>query len=876
MSDRCDHPRSRLSNRARRQTPRAPLVLAVLLLGALSVGATSSSWTTIGYLGQARQNHTATLLPDGRLLVAGGDDGSNGYRSTAELWNPHTGGWVATGGMVYGRSGHTATLLPDGRVLAAGGLGLVAGSVGEASYLDSAEIWDPATGTWGLVSDQMGSPRRGHTATLLADGDVLLAGGQSGSFAFTSTADLFSPTSATFTATGPLPSGRSDHSATLLADGRVLIVGGYAGNSGNPPAPTYLSTAAIFDPDLGSFTATNPVSGSRSRHTATLLRNGQVLVAAGKSYSIITGTVYRNTALTFNPTTAAWTAAGTLATARSDHGASLLPDGRLLVCGGSNGTVASSCELYSTGTNIWSAGAGLGAARMRHTVTVLPDGYLLAVGGLGGSGSVLTSSERFEPSAGTWTSADDLTDGRDDHTVTLLEDGTVLAAGGERDNSADILASCERYDPAADLWSPTGSMGEARFRHTATRLADGRVLVVGGFRPAPTYQMRSAELYDPETGLWSPTGSMTDRRYQHTATMLADGRVLVVAGTYYDGSDFVRLASAEIYDPATGAWSVTGSMYHAREDHTATLLADGRVLVVGGYGNSSYPAQCELYDPASGSWSVTDSLDQVRMSHTATLLADGRVLVVGGRFTTTYPSRTEVFDPGSETWSLGDDLGTGFRDHTATLLPDGRPLVVGGVESGGVFRTQAMLFDPVEDTWKVQGSMANGRSNADATLLHDGRVLVVAGAGTSSTMKRTAEIYTGGLGFNDAWRPVLSVIAQDLVVGSPATLYGSGLLGGTEAASGGTQSSSSGYPLVQLRSLDNEQILWLEPGAEQPLRDAEYRSAPLTDFPSGPALVTVIANGIPSAARAAVVRHDDLFSDSFESGNTSRWSATTP
>ncbi len=216
------------------------------------------------------------------------------------------------------------------------------------------------------------------------------------------------------------------------------------------------------------------------------------------------------------------------------------------------------------------------------------------------------------------------------HTATLLPDGRVLVVGGR--NASGYLAGAELYDGAAGAWSSTGDLASARYDHTATLLPDGRVLAVGG-RQAwdATHYLTSAELYDPAAnggaGTWSATGSLTTARAYHTATLLPDGRVLVVGGK---GNGDAPLASAEVYDPTANTWRATGGLAFARYDHTATLLADGRVLVVGGTGAGGSLASAELYDPATGAWRAAATIAGARALHTATLLPGGKVLVAGG------------------------------------------------------------------------------------------------------------------------------------------------------------------------------------------------------------------------------------------------------
>ena len=298
------------------------------------------------------------------------------------------------------------------------------------------------------------------------------------------------------------------------------------------------------------------------------------------------------------------------------------------------------------------------------------------------------------------------------------------------------------------------------------------------------------------TAFFTTTGSLyTERRY-HTATLLPDGRVLVAGGK---GSINLSLASAEIYDPASGTWSDTGSLSTGRFAHTATLLPDGRVLVAGGYnGGALSLASAEIYDPASGTWSDTGSLSTDRDRHTATLLPDGTVLVAGG-FNGGYLASGEIYDPATGTWSDTNPLNTPRHYHTATLLPDGRVLVAGGYNS------------------------------TDGDL-------------------DSAEIYDRGLGFDDAWRPQLTSITTPAVLGQPLDAAGAGWrgVGFTEASGGGTNSSATNYPLLRLQRIDNEQTLWL-PSAH--FTATALTSLPLSGTQPGPALATIFVNGIPSQSQ---------------------------
>ena len=254
----------------------------------------------------------------------------------------------------------------------------------------------------------------------------------------------------------------------------------------------------------------------------------------------------------------------------------------------------------------------------------------------------------------TWTATGSLAKGRYDHTATLLPSGKVLVAGGYARPRPYELASAELYDPASGTWTATGSLAHARTLHTATLLQNGMVLVAGGYGKQKNF--RSAELYDPTSGSWFATGRLGTSRARHTATLLPDGKVLVVGGNL-SIRPFSYLASAELYDPASGTWTATGSLATGREYHTATLLPNGMVLVAGGF-NGSELASAELYDPASGTWTATESLPTVRRIHTAALLPNGKVLVAGGYALGGALASAELYDPASGTWTATGSLDT--------------------------------------------------------------------------------------------------------------------------------------------------------------------------------------------------------------------------
>jgi hypothetical protein len=344
-----------------------------------------------------------------------------------------------------------------------------------------------------------------------------------------------------FKATGSMGTARTSHTATLLSNGKVLVTGGSAGGpprDGPPGPPTLLATAELFDPTSGTFTGTGSMSIVRIGHTATLLKNGKVLVTGGgpfpvqngiPPYALASAELFDPTSGTFTPTT------GSMSVGRYGHTATLLNNGTVLVTGGDNGLGAlPTADLFDPTSETFTPTTGnMSVARVGHTATLLSDGRVLITGGGGNTAELFDpASETFTPTTGSMETA------RSYHTATLLDDGKVLVTGGV-DSNNQALASAELFDPTTDTFTPTtGTMETVRSEHTATLLSDGTVLVAGGSGGT------TAELFDPTSGTFTGTGSMQIARAGHTATLLKDGTVLVTGGRGVTG--FV-LAAAELY-----------------------------------------------------------------------------------------------------------------------------------------------------------------------------------------------------------------------------------------------------------------------------------------------------------------------------------------
>jgi large repetitive protein len=717
--------------------------------------------TPAGSMAHPRAGHSATLLANGRVLIVGG---SQRHGSTAddvedvavaELWDPRSRTFSPAGSLMEPRSGHTATLLPDGRVLIVGGGRIEAGREGRWMPIAAAEIWDPRSRSF-IPAGSLNQPLREHTATLLPDGRVLIVGSLIGRSA---QSEIWDPATGTFNEIAQTTQRRGRHTATLLPDGRVLIAGG------GPESRS--ATTELWDPLTEEFGDGPSMIEARAGATAVLLADGRVLLIGGNERSastVGTAELLDAAAGEFTPTGEFGPFVGHVSPP-----AAALPDGRVVVFGPEG-----SIELWHPETLSFTHTGDLPESRTLHTATTLPDGRVLIVGGYGNHvtySQVLGSAVLYDPAAepetptrspdpagaGSFSAAAPLSDPRPLSDATRLPDGRVLLFGGYRDQAP---GECEElrgppvhtWDPSSERFEQLPGLPEPREAHTLVPLPDGRLLVVGGslYRRSDEGCLNepttNVTLWDPLTNITLPAGSLREPRISPGGVALADGRVLVFGGTEPEESHDPhpeRLASAEVWDPSTNSFTLVGPMADARSSATATLLADGRVLVVGGVGVSwecdgdpddftGYSctalrpalASAEVWDSGTGLFTQAGSLAAPRTGHTATLLADGRVLIIGGRADDDSwrgPDHVsaEIWDPATDNFRPAGTLPEPRPLHTATLLDDGPVLVVGGAQS--------LVWDPASGEFAGDAWLAEPRLGHSAAPLSDGSVLIVGG-----------------------------------------------------------------------------------------------------------------------------------------------------
>ncbi|MBK8038201.1 MAG: tandem-95 repeat protein [Verrucomicrobiaceae bacterium] len=805
------------------------IALALLALSPASPAA--DSMTTAASITDARMVHNAALLPDGRVLVAGGGVTDTiadaGVIFSTQVFDPVMGAWSTVSSDSLRRKRATATLLPDGRVLCLGGVVFVGAS--PAGFGNgSGSIYNPVSDTWTSGGGLSGGFRFSHATVSLLDGRVLAIGGSGG--ADPKSAETYNTSSGSWTLTGSMTAERySGFTATLLADGRVLVEGG-----------TFSAAASeVYNPATGTWSAGPTAASTRFRHTATLLPNGKVLIAGGGTAS--DGSSPSSVAQLYDPVSNTFTTTGSLAQARSGHSATLLPNGKVVVIGGlGTSSTLSSVEIYDPAAGTWSTStASLATARKYHTATLLADGRVVIVGGSSSADAALASVEIFASNSPAWSATGTkATTGAAAQPV-MLPDGKILVLSGGNPNPA----TADLYNPATGTWSSAGTMVSGHSEGTATLMPNGKVLLAGH---TTIDAANKSELYDPVAGTWTALPNMPSSRIRQTATLLASGKVLITGGGLPAG-----LTASLLFDPATNSWSTSGSLATGRLWHTATSLPNGKVLVTGGASQFAMDSfgSCELYDAAVGTWSTVNAMAETRQRHSATLLPNGKVLVVGGMYvdwnlagTFTPRATAELFDPATGTWSTTGPLATARYDHRAALLPDGRVLVAGGTGTSAAL-SSTEIYNPATGTWSSGPTLSSVRTSPILTLLATGKVLI-AGGSTGTTSLNTAELLDLGLGFNSAWQP--QVTTASINGGRVLSITGTALRGISGGSSGGTQDSATDFPRVQLRSLGNAQMMWARPTSSSA---TGFTSTALGAFAPGHLLMTVFTNGIPSESK---------------------------
>jgi len=745
------------------------------------------TWVSAGTMLFERARHTATGLPNGKVLLLGGWDSTATPVSGCELYDPSLGTFTSTGSLITTRVSHTATMLASGKVLVAGGqsagtsteiydpstgafspggpmhqyrqfasaVRLLSGEVlvmggqdDSGAPSNSAELYDPTSGTFALLEHGMSLARFQSEAVLLPSGQVLVVGDNR--------AELYDPVTRTFSLLQPMIFGaRGYPTLTLLPSGQVLVAGGFDETTSGSPA---LGTAELYDPVAGTFSSTGSLNFPRGWASATLLPTGEVLLTGGETFNpnflasppaaVGQAEKYELASGTFVPVDQPDLSTTTY------HAAALLPSGNVLLTGGATSdTIAlDTAEAFVLGSKTLQPFGGLAVDREWHSATLLPTtGRVLVVGGFADDGSVLSSTESFDPASGNFTPGPSLPWAAAMFAATMLPSGKILFAGGASQGMS--VNNAALYDPSSNEFTKTGSLLNPSSADTGSILPGGQVLVTGIAPNWQGYWVPDVEVYDPVAGQFSNTGTFVTPRYQAPPAVLQDGRVLFEGGTEIDpGCPSLDCAppldTAEIYDPASGTFRQTaGPMSVRREFGAVAVLGDGRVLVTGGLTMVCTRPPCpgavqsaEIYDPATDSFSPTNGpMSSAREVHTATTLPGNKVLIVGGMSAdgTDVNPTAELFDPTTGLFTPTKGMPVAPRAfHQAVPLPSGKVLIVGGYAPPPLRAPAAEIYDPTTDSFSWANPEAPTRTTATLTLLPTHQLLLAggnAGSGPSAS-----------------------------------------------------------------------------------------------------------------------------------------------
>lgn len=790
-------------------------------------------WLSAGALSVARRDHTATLLRTGRILVVAGQGSGDtagqpgAYLSSTEMFDAAGGTWSLADPLTHSRRAHSATLLADGRLMVAGGVG-AAGRVG------ASEVYDVGDGAWQLLGGSLVTPRADHSSSLLPDGTVLLVGGSSrtgvvgrserfsistsrwepgpslvtprdGHSALSlpngsvlvgggreqglSEVELYDMGRGRFVAAPPMANPRWGHAMGLLATGEVLVVGGSRTTANVPEELNSAETLLLSGHVRPQITNVEPRGGPTFGGTLVTLRGSNMAPLSEVQFGGLRAQIESSSATTvsvrapahsqgtvpidlvtsdgratsaghstFTYGSGAWYPAPATATpdglARFWHATASLRDGSALLSGGtadftSPHDVLTSVELYNARIQAWSAAAPMKTPRLNHASTTLSDGRVMVSGGQNHQQGGLSSAEIYDPVRDKWTGATPMSVPRVSHTLTPLPDGRVLAAGGSSsDDRGQQWNTAEIYDPVANVWKPTGSMADGRVNHTATPLSNGNVIVVGGygndhvisFLPSSTGRTTantSVEVFDHVSARWVSSSPLSEGRADHTATLLGDNSILVAGGT---GGSFDGISTAERYDPGADKWTTTPLLNDARGGHGAALLPDGKVLVAGsgpvtvGEATPGPVSSAEVYDPLENTWTMTSSMAGSRGAFSLVPLPDGTVLAAAGF--RVYDSASQEFElsEGAEIYVPAPEVNVLLP--AAVPVSGGVPVVLDGNGFQGV--TGVRVGDIEAPHFEVHSP---GRLTASAPPHEAGTVdVTVTNAGGSSALHRRARL----------------------------------------------------------------------------------------------------------------------------------------
>jgi hypothetical protein len=744
----------------------------------------------------ARDLHTSTLLPDGRILIAGGRTSDGKAIANAVLYDPNSGTVEAAADMSTARWNHTATLLGDGTLLIAGG-------ENESGPIAAPEIFKPDVPAFVATTGPMISARAAHRATLLVDATVLLTGGTTNGGEVLATAALYQPSTGTFSGPIAMTAKRRDHAVALYGSGTawsVLVAGGNDGTSA-------LATAENYSVEAGTFTA---VAGSmlaaRELHTATVVSStGAILIAGGRSADGVPSTPGAE-----QYASGSFVAAGTM-TPRWSAAATALQNGGILVTGGATATddAVTTVESFDPSTTTFLARVPLDAPRAGQTATLLPTGEVALACGVDASGVPLDSVSLYDSTAFTFVVTGSLPVASYAAGGSLLENGYLLVSGGFQNLqvTAPVRVS-SLYDPATAIFTATGSMSTARAWHTSTLIDGGSVLVTGGFMTPYTADVQ--QILDMLQNLLVLIGSLsglimvidndaTDAQQQSAAIQNALQNLslsgCICAAAYYHegpGNSPCPACGSDLVTPSDGELLPPGRQKRANAHAGPDAAADEILQALNTWTQFPFPVQSadsgdnqnplwQQYTWSLSAWDFVENsisgplnqlnndlqeiLNQITGTKGVNALIQQIIALINQIIAAVQQlgamslATAEIYDPSTTAFAATNEPMIYIRAvHRASVLQDGRVLITGGMgylNDGSTSPTwqtlaTAELFDPGAGAFvATAGLMASTRSAHTSTLLPNGLVLITGGQSTwyiDATALDAAELFDPGNG----------------------------------------------------------------------------------------------------------------------------------
>lgn len=669
--------------------------------------------------------------------------------------------------------------------------------------------------------------RFGHPAVRLADGRVLVVGGDQAT-GQTASAETYNPSSGNWSLSGPMSTQRDNHTANLLPDGRVLVAGG-----------AYIivfASTEIWNPTTGEFTPGLPMNVARHYHTSVGLADGRILVAGG--YGV--GGFAQDSAEIYDPAAGTWTSTVPMTTSRLAFAAVRLADGRVLITGGSKGpeggfTSIENCEIYNPSSGTFTSVAPMSKARNYHGAALLADGRVLVVGGSQNIGPIYyNDAEIYDPSANAWTSAGSLTAGGNGVSLTRLSDGHVLAVGGVLFYSGAATNAADLFDPVTSTFSPLAPMNVVRGYHSATLLGDGSVLLAGGadFSVSPS-AISSAERFitmtnivvtpaNPIIGIGTNQQFTTTGNYNNgssrtltggggvwaTKTSMPSPRATmalgVVNGVLYAAGGFTGMATTsavntfEAYDPVADGWTSKASMPTVRHQAGAAAV-NGILYVIGGLDASSQQLSVvEAYDPVSNTWSTKTPMPTARGAFAIGVVSNviyavgGVYFAGGGGFTT---ATVEAYDPATDSWT------------TKAAMPTSRYVVAGGVVNNILYAVGGSLVDgtplttveaynPASNSWSAKTPMPAAHNSYGIGTING--VLYLASGSEFGVIGPTPTVL--------AYDPAANAWSEKSSIMTPRANLAGAVVNGVLYAVGGQ--NSGGVPVTTVEAFTPPEVTW--------------------------------------------------------------------